>query len=253
MRRVWLKSSKVSQRTVPWSFCSTSNHNPWRCPYRNREIVFYLCSTSNHNCRSPRLNPSLLSFISVLHQTTTITTSSVTCSYCLLSLFYIKPQPTAAPLPPWRIVFYLCSTSNHNLHQAFWPCPLLSFISVLHQTTTDEGKVVLEKYCLLSLFYIKPQLMLVCRMLLLNCLLSLFYIKPQLYKNRCSLLCIVFYLCSTSNHNDDLIADRRIKIVFYLCSTSNHNEVLSLRLRRILSFISVLHQTTTYTTHLPHL
>ena len=78
-------------------------------------------------------------------------------------------------------------------------------------------------YCLLSLFYIKPQLIPAICPRAFNCLLSLFYIKPQhaivvgVDDN------IVFYLYSTSNHNWLLYLLSDLNIVFYLYSTSNHN------------------------------
>ena len=122
-------------------------------------------------------------------------------SESFLSLFYIKPQPTMWCRPSALIVFYLYSTSNHNLFLSLSVLLLLSFISILHQTTTEYGGRNIGRrlsfisilhqtttvrgpspsagHCLLSLFYIKPQLQWDYRKKPHNCLLSLFYIKPQ--------------------------------------------------------------------------
>ena len=142
-----------------------------------------------------------LSFISFLHQTTTGIKLIIITPNCLLSLFYIKPQ-----LPLNRslfilIVFYLFSTSNHNLVRVKVREDKLSFISFLHQTTTlrscSSFSMVLSfisflhqtttwrTYCIMvrGLSFISflhqtttnhP-----CLKVPLNCLLSLFYIKPQ--------------------------------------------------------------------------
>ena len=101
-------------------------------------IVFYLYSTSNHNLydyvrscallsfisilhhtttRLERLTQTLkLSFISILHETTTAEKWVTAEVHCLLSLFYIKPQQPRAFSIASRIVFYLYSTSNHNVY-----------------------------------------------------------------------------------------------------------------------------------------
>ena len=81
------------------------------------------------------------------------------------------------------VVSYRNSTSNHNnnfsgdtysmlylieiLHQTTTPVPrtlvarLLYLIEILHQTTTQTLPVIWHIGCILSKFYIKPQLLLV--------------------------------------------------------------------------------------------
>ena len=130
-----------------------------RCHASISSIVSYLFSTSNHNRRDVDDEPVVLSHISFLHQTTThaVTFTSgvllshisflhqtTTCRvdklvllYCLISLFYIKPQHTLAVVECSLIVSYLFSTSNHNQETEFQTRPVLSHISFLHQTTTD--------------------------------------------------------------------------------------------------------------------
>ena len=143
---------------------------------------------------------------------------------CLISLFYIKPQHAQRLRTPQQIVSYLFSTSNHN-----WRCTMkihheLSHISFLHQTTTALRRWWLALYCLISLFYIKPQ----------QSALAPFDFF------------IVSYLFSTSNHNAVGIEVLGLKIVSYLFSTSNHNKPVEIDANIQLSHISFLHQTTTW-------
>ena len=100
---------------------------------------------------------------------------------------------------------------------------LLSFISILHQTTTPGSRLLATRYCLLSLFYIKPQHTVILTFQACHCLLSLFYIKPQQLRGWEEGLTIIFYLYSTSNHNLYQGEEITMLIVFYLYSTSNHN------------------------------
>ncbi len=253
----------------------------------------------------------LLSYISVLHQTTTDTLCGLYDNGCLISLFYIKPQQPLQRAFIFLVVLYLCSTSNHNesvvsmfdqplsyisvLHQTTTLKSTkihtfrLSYISVLHQTTTGHSFVNLLTRCLISLFYIKPQLSAGRLLIVMGCLISLFYIKPQRrstnttytlcclislfyikpqpeVSHKCRSLCclislfyikpqrrhraalscrVVLYLCSTSNHNSCCRSPSRPSVVLYLCSTSNHNHSHEHFSKCELSYISVLHQTTT--------
>ena len=119
------------------------------------------------------------------------------------------------------IVLYLFLHRTTTLPRTY---PIvLSYISFLHQTTTSIQKTLLLDHCLISLFYIKPQLIQFTKVGSPYCLISLFYIKPQLCQ--CSLGCvfIVLYLFSTSNHNSFSHAGLLMFIVLYLFSTSNHN------------------------------
>ena len=153
----------------------TAHRGQWRV------VVLYLHSTSNHNCRKDNelvsklyyifilhqtttfrhfqtLRPPLY-YIFILHQTTTVCNENLQAESCIISSFYIKPQPRTAqlrnqccciissfyikPQPKLSIYFYLAvvlylhSTSNHN------------FFSLLSRTLLS---------CIISSFYIKPQL-----------------------------------------------------------------------------------------------
>ena len=187
-----------------------------------------------------------MSYISFLHQTTTAHNNHEAATHCLISLFYIKPQRWFTWYFSCRIVLYLFSTSNHNalsqrvdpytlsyisfLHQTttvfeYFETPdQLSYISFLHQTTTKPPKVKDEQ----------------------NCLISLFYIKPQRQGYFVLFVHIVLYLFSTSNHNVPRGLSCSRQIVLYLFSTSNHNFLFLVYLTFKLSYISFLHQTTTF-------
>ena len=99
---------------------------------------------------------------------------------CILSKFYIKPQPCFYSAFLFEVVSYRNSTSNHNW-KSFIVCNLvvvsyrnstsnhnlrtipilllqLYLIEILHQTTTMPVVNGVFSSCILSKFYIKPQL-----------------------------------------------------------------------------------------------
>ena len=77
----------------------------------------------------------------------------------------------------------------------------LYLIEILHQTTTvDIGSIAFT-----------------C------CILSKFYIKPQLRDHHSDLLLVVSYRNSTSNHNSKCLIFSLSVVVSYRNSTSNHN------------------------------
>ncbi len=105
-----------------------------------------------------RLFFNQLYLIEILHQTTTCGKCEDCLRRCILSKFYIKPQPLPQPYTKSTVVSYRNSTSNHNW--LFDDCAefLLYLIEILHQTTTRSGVFILLRGCILSKFYIKPQL-----------------------------------------------------------------------------------------------
>ena len=91
------------------------------------------------------------------------------------------------------VVSYRNSTSNHNSCLCISEETALYLIEILHQTTTQTLPVIWHIGCILSKFYIKPQL---CRTQTdspNSCILSKFYIKPQLWiwQNNLRVLCPV--------------------------------------------------------------
>ena len=123
---------------------------------------------------------------------------------------------------------------------------LLYLIEILHQTTTTISIMlsilccILSKFyikpqlvpcgrcedccCILSKFYIKPQPQLPRLLSPLRCILSKFYIKPQLPFTRSNNSSVVSYRNSTSNHNLRSYMDTQSAVVSYRNSTSNHNK-----------------------------
>ena len=184
--------------------------------------------------------------IEILHQTTTISVHSIWSSSCILSKFYIKPQlfRKAISFPP--VVSYRNSTSNHTLTAKL---PGEFFVVSYRNSTSNhnsEPRNVSPRHsCILSKFYIKPQLLGSSRMPPLSCILSKFYIKPQLLLPRvirlyCCILSkfyikpqqpsphrrkavVVSYRNSTSNHNKIDTPLSITEVVSYRNSTSNHN------------------------------
>ena len=77
------------------------------------------------------------------------------------------------------IVSYRLSTSNHNRPEPYVRRPELYLIVFLHQTTTFILPSFFLRYCILSSFYIKPQIKVACSEQYHYCILSSFYIKPQ--------------------------------------------------------------------------
>ena len=103
----------------------------------------------------------------------------------------------------------------------------------------------MERNCLISSFYIKPQQEARWAVNRFNCLISSFYIKPQPPTNARIFSRIVLYRLSTSNHNLPYFPIFPQVIVLYRLSTSNHNVLTGLPVPNQLSYIVFLHQTTT--------
>ena len=103
-----------------------------------------------------------LCYIFLLHQTTTSLVIIPQLSGCVISFFYIKPQPRSifgilegvvlylsstsnhnpesTSLEGLAVVLYLSSTSNHNAALRSVLVFLLCYIFLLHQTTTKTPK-----------------------------------------------------------------------------------------------------------------
>ena len=155
------------------------------CASSLNAVVSYRNSTSNHNTGGLASGISGLYLIEILHQTTTMSrsTSKATTLYlieilhqtttlvtlvlpllgCILSKFYIKPQPPLlnSRRPPrcilskfyikpqqcpdclisFEVVSYRNSTSNHNNPRYLPNKKKLYLIEILHQTTTVDEDV----------------------------------------------------------------------------------------------------------------
>ena len=186
---------------------------------------------------------------------------------CIISSFYIKPQHSPFGKMDLTIVLYLHSTSNHNpllyytktdtvvlyLHstsnhnspQASGSLSALYYIFILHQTTTRRKGKNWGKSCIISSFYIKPQLMSILSVLTMCCIISSFYIKPQPWRTSVLLRWVVLYLHSTSNHNFVWHSVFRVELyyifILHQTTTVSFNKDCFLQLY----YIFILHQTTT--------
>ena len=93
---------------------STSNHNLHKFRLQTHQVVLYLSSTSNHNAELNGKTANPLCYIFLLHQTTTLSLEISLDLSCVISFFYIKPQPKRRNIIGRTVVLYLSSTSNHN-------------------------------------------------------------------------------------------------------------------------------------------
>ncbi len=150
----------------------------------------------------------LLYYIFILHQTTTINAKYF--SPLLLYYIFILHQTTTKKL---------VTITKGKLY----------YIFILHQTTTATLPVPQPRCCIISSFYIKPQL---------NC-------------NTSKQLEVVLYLHSTSNHN--LVANLNyltlLYYIFILHQTTTYGFICFIRQK--LYYIFILHQTTTKTNRSP--
>ena len=100
----------------------------------------------------------LLYYIFILHQTTTINAKYF--SPLLLYYIFILHQTTTKKL---------VTITKGKLY----------YIFILHQTTTATADLRKEMSCIISSFYIKPQLYVRTSGRVIRCIISSFYIKPQ--------------------------------------------------------------------------
>ena len=116
-------------------------------------------------------------------------------------------------------------------------CRKLYLIEILHQTTTDGAVRVSLYSCILSKFYIKPQLARSLVFICCRCILSKFYIKPQLEDAPAYVSRVVSYRNSTSNHNAShmMLFALLLYLIEILHQTTTSLLVILLRLRCILS------------------
>ena len=160
-----------------------------------------------------------MSYVSFLHQTTTVLLLNGHILHCLMSLFYIKPQPRVNRqfqmhdclmslfyIKP-QLLLVWGNTAEYCLMSLFYIKPQLG-----------DGVTGGGLHCLMSLFYIKPQPITRAQLEHRNCLMSLFYIKPQPAFNSLRCFSIVLCLFSTSNHNIYLIICSYSDTCMFLCA-----------------------------------
>ena len=121
------------------------------------------------------------------------------------------------------VVYFLNSTSNHNVLYAITALAALYIFWILHQTTT---------YLLRCM---RP----------LSCISFESYIKPQLGLEKDRQRTVVYLLNPTSNHNQSALFAAQRSVVYLLTSTSNHNALPYSSYLCMLYIFWLLHQTTT--------
>ena len=147
------------------------------------------------------------------------------------------------------VVSYRNSTSNHNNVPIAWSVLKLYLIEILHQTTT--GRIRSARSTKLYLIEILHQT--TTRgwptLWIWRCILSKFYIKPQLSRQKTSRYCVVSYRNSTSNHNcgSQYCWRRQLYLIEILHQTTTMF-VVTLSLFQ-LYLIEILHQTTTLSSY----
>ena len=170
-------------------------------------VVSYRNSTSNHNYNRHRVSNEELYLIEILHQTTTLVVRLLVPLGCILSKFYIKPQPPSGAGLAGR------------------SCILSKFYIKPQQSAPGSNH---DQRCILSKFYIKPQLaegekdrnnVVSYRNSTSN---------HNITTRCCSCLRVVSYRNSTSNHNRKTYTDSLRLVVSYRNSTSNHNPLVVL-------------------------
>ena len=103
----------------------------------------------------------------------------------------------------------------------------LYLIEILHQTTTNRNnRFTLKMLYLIEILHQTTTFseQTVC---IMSCILSKFYIKPQLKVQIASASAVVSYRNSTSNHNPGVGLTPNVTVVSYRNSTSNHNSANS--------------------------
>ena len=121
----------------------------------------------------------------------------------------------------------------------------LYLIEILHQTTTVTPAAVLgSSLYLIEILHQTTTIHAICR-IKKSCILSKFYIKPQLFVRWFLCHSVVSYRNSTSNHN---FGERLVKILqLYLIEILHQTTTMFfiILFEPLLYLIEILHQTTT--------
>ena len=193
-----------------------------------QQLLYYIFILHQTTTLSLRWSPTnSLYYIFILHQTTTLRVYQIPTTSCIISSFYIKPQPSCSKSRLKSVVLYLHSTSNHN-----------TFLRTHPRLNC----------CIISSFYIKPQLLQYHEVIAAVVLYLHSTSNHNWSGSPVSSLYVVLYLHSTSNHNCGFRSNAAKSVVLYLHSTSNHNLWRDEIFCFTLYYIFILHQTTTYPT-----
>ena len=225
---------------------STSNHNSGTTTPNSALVVSYRNSTSNHNQNTRSIGRSIV--VSYRNFTSNHNRGRTLCGICELYLIEILHQTTTnrPHVKRFRRLYLI-----EILHQTTTPSSLtysarpLYLIEILHQTTTTVAFSVATACCILSKFYIKPQLKAIKYPKFGGCILSKFYIKPQrvndVYQERQLYLIEILHQTTTSGRI------LRPILMLYLIEILHQTTTLLRRIQAqpLLYLIEILHQTTT--------
>ena len=225
---------------------STSNHNREQALARYDSVVSYRNSTSNHNGVLELRSAVLLYLIEILHQTTT--EGLVWLLRYVLYLIEILHQTTTEMVAYISFILLYLIEILHQTTTIFYKLAqrlLLYLIEILHQTTTSKRSMTI--FARLYLIEILHQTTTRSSMPFFKscCILSKFYIKPQLWLVPLRLRGVVSYRNSTSNHNCVRPLGRHFKL--YLIEILHQTTTNGFRSEGnvVLYLIEILHQTTT--------
>ena len=209
-------------------------------------VVSYRNSTSNHNDAECQSGHNALYLIEILHQTTTLLMLFLaTPPLYLIEILHQTTTQEDVKVDPNQL--YLIEILHQTTTDRYInpPVELLYLIEILHQTTTrrqfirNGGKLYLIEILHQTTTPAPPPLIPPC------CILSKFYIKPQLARQWLMVPCVVSYRNSTSNHNESLISSAFLLLylieILHQTTTMERQEGLPVQLY----LIEILHQTTT--------
>ena len=188
-------------RKVVYHLVPTSNHNIQKIQNTDTYVVYHLVPTSNHNQKIQKIQKIQLFIILFLHQTTTDTDTEDTEDSCLSSCSYIKPQQKIYRRRYTEVVYHLVPTSNHNHGRRQHQFCMLFIILFLHQTTTQKIYRIQIYRLFIILFLHQTTTRYRYTDIQKSCLSSCSYIKPQqdIYTEDTDN--VVYHLVPTSNHN----------------------------------------------------
>ena len=122
---------------------------------------------------------------------------------------------------------------------------MLYLIEILHQTTTNRHPIGIESPLYLIEILHQTTTFRLALFASMGCILSKFYIKPQLYCQRFLYHGVVSYRNSTSNHNG--AHGGLLSVPLYLIEILHQTTTIFAigKMRKELYLIEILHQTTT--------
>ena len=160
-----------------------------------------------------------------LHQTTTVFDFVIIFLCCISFDSYIKPQLSSGQTLSRWVVYLLIPTSNHNLAVLVLKHILLYIFWFLHQTTTQALACKNHRRLYIFWFLHQTTTVLSKNKVIFRCISFDSYIKPQPKQRSDMLVCVVYLLIPTSNHNLLSFGFCCLSVVYLLIPTSNHNWV----------------------------